>query len=90
MQPDVGRRSADFNNEPTRLYVPLTLSLVGIESKLLQAQTASHGTGLSRLKAYAGKSLQLDGTDLLGRIRGRNINLGDFVCLHLARVFHVE
>ena len=88
---DVLRRCTNLDDKCARFDVPFAhITLMGIESKLLDIESGGNGLGLSGLQRDAGKALQLDRTDILTSARGRQIDLGDFVSLYLTRILHLE
>lgn len=90
LQFDVGRGSPHLDDKLARTDIPLTLALMGIEAKLVCVQFHTYRLTLTRLQGHTFKSLQLDGTYLLPRSRGTQIDLCDLVGNHLTCIPHLK
>ena len=90
LQTDILRRGAHLDDELARLDVPLANAIVRIVTKLIGVERYLHRLGLTRLEGNACKALQLLGPDVLVLARRREIDLGNLVGSHLARILHLK
>ena len=91
LKTDVGRGGAHLDDVGARLDVPLAnAALMAVEAQLLHVEAGGDGLGLSWLQGDTGEALQLDGTDLLGAVLRREIDLCNLRGSNTTRVLHLE
>ena len=90
LQLDVGRRAGNLHHILARCDVPLALALVAVVAELLGEELRVDGLALAGCQRDAGEALQLQWTDGLLGIGGREVDLCNLVGSHLTGVLHLE
>ena len=90
LEADVLRRGSNLQFIRSRSYVPLTIALMRIITKLISIELDAHSLGFTRIERDAGKALQLDRMNLLVALSWRQIYLRYLIGTNLTRIGNLK
>ena len=90
LKTDVLRRGSNLQFIRSRSYVPLTIALMRIITKLISIELDAYSLGFTRIERDAGKALQLDRMNLLVALSWRQIYLRYLIGTNLTRISNLK
>ena len=90
LEADVLRRGPNLQFIHSWSYVPLTIALMRIITKLISIELDAYSLGFTRIERDAGKALQLDRMNLLVALSWRQIYLRYLIGTDLTRIGNLK
>ena len=90
LKTNVLRRGSNLQFIRSRSYVPLTIALMRIITKLISIELDAYSLGFARIERDAGKALQLNRMNLLVALSWRQIYLRYLIGTNLTRIGNLK